>query len=156
MMNTGTKTIRSIVNWFAVVAKERAGLRRLVDIYGDLNVEDLKGAKAIGLRAEEVLEFAGNFVFARLRCCDGYFERWQIDVVLILCFRIVRRRREVGLCERYAWHRREFQCEREHAIDRITLQRAERDGNVATLSGDDRRNRLEISLEDLRQGASGA
>src|ERR1044072_8087605 len=87
MMNTGTKTIRRIVNWFAVVARDSAsrGLRRkLIDIYWNLYVEDLKRAKAIGFVAEKVFEFAGQLVLTGLGSRYRETRGRQIDVILVL------------------------------------------------------------------------
>src|SRR3954468_14258077 len=99
-MNTGTKTMRMIVSWFAVVASDSAsrGLRRLgrlVDIYRNLYVQDLKRAKSISLRAEKILQLTGDLVFAGFQGTDWNLDRRKIDIILVLCLGIVWRCRQV-------------------------------------------------------------
>src|SRR5262245_7022316 len=109
MMNNGTKTIRRIVSWFAVVARDRVsrGLRRrLVDIYRNLYIQNLERAKPVSLAAEEILEFAWDLVLACLRRTDRKFDGGQIDEILIFRFRILAISRQVGFCEHDARHGR--------------------------------------------------
>src|SRR5262245_1433626 len=157
MMNTGTNTMRRMVSWFAVVARDsaRRGLRRrLIDIYGNLDVKHLERTKAIGLVAEEVFQFAGDFIFAGLACAHWKFDARKYDVVLILCFRIVPRRRKVRFGESDASNRCELEREGQSAIDGISLQDGERDVYFAAGARFYRRGGFEIRMENLRQCAS--
>ena len=95
--------------------------RLLLHLYRDLNVEDLSGAKTVILRAEEINKLARNFVITGPGGSNGHLDRRQVDVVLVLGFRIFRGRCEIGLFELNARSGSEFQVDRWCMVDRVTF-----------------------------------
>src|SRR5262245_6083780 len=165
MMNTGTKTMRSMVSWLAVVrtavryGSTRVDIRKsLLNDDRNLYIEDLSGAKAVRFRTEEICQLPRNVILSGLRRSDRHFDQGQIDVILVLGFWIFGWRLKIRFHQGKTGNFGELEADRRFVGARVSLKEVERDRDFPRLTRFYRPGGAgcpELRSKNLRQSRSG-